>query len=98
MAVAELIRPANTQRGPVPPAPAAAPRRAVQRLRGVPIDEATLEVASKLQAIIRERPGLLGALLEAGHGSLVIELPMRDWEWSHYKADLKTTGEMPDAA
>ena len=70
----------------------------MQRLRGVALDDATLELAARLQAIVRERPGLLGALLETGHGSLVIELPMRDWEWAHYRMDLKTTGEMPDAA
>ena len=70
-------------------------RRVPNRLRGVPIEAVTVEVAAMLQAIVRERPGLLGALLETGHGRLVIELPMRDWEWGYYSADLKTTGVVP---
>jgi hypothetical protein len=69
-----------------------------QRLRGVDVEAATTEVTGLLQAIVRGRPGLMAALLETGYGRVVIELPMREWEWGHYEINLKTSGEMPEAA
>lgn len=68
-----------------------------QRLRGVTLDEARVELAELARAYINASSAIQD-LLTTGHGEFTISLSMRNWEWGHPKVYAEPRWPEPDAS